>query len=144
LDLAPAFSFAKGNLLHARMRCCDWTGLGDLYESIRQDILVRRRSASPFGYQAICDSEQDLRTCAEVYAAEKFPLKDIQIRSKRIKGHGKIRVGYVSGEFRQQATAVLMTELFELHDRNRFEIFAFDNGWDDGSEIRARINRAFN
>jgi predicted O-linked N-acetylglucosamine transferase (SPINDLY family) len=37
-----------------------------------------------------------------------------------------------------------MTELFELHDRNRFETFGFDNGWDDGSEIRARINKAFN
>ena len=37
-----------------------------------------------------------------------------------------------------------MTGLFELHDKNAFELFAFDNGWDDGSEIRARINKAFN
>ena len=37
-----------------------------------------------------------------------------------------------------------MTELFELHDKNRFELFAFDNGWDDGSELRGRINKAFN
>ena len=37
-----------------------------------------------------------------------------------------------------------MTELFELHDKNYFEIFAFDNSWDDGSELRGRINKAFN
>ena len=36
-----------------------------------------------------------------------------------------------------------MTELFELHDKDNFELFAFDNGWDDGSELRTRINKAF-
>jgi predicted O-linked N-acetylglucosamine transferase (SPINDLY family) len=36
-----------------------------------------------------------------------------------------------------------MTELFELHNRNRFELYAFDNGWDDGSETRKRINKTF-
>jgi len=36
-----------------------------------------------------------------------------------------------------------MAELFELHDHNRFELIAFDNGWDDGSAIRRRIERAF-
>ena len=29
-----------------------------------------------------------------------------------------------------------------MHDRNRFELFGFDNGFDDG-EIRQRINAAF-
>jgi tetratricopeptide (TPR) repeat protein len=46
-------------------------------------------------------------------------------------------------KFRNQAVAILMVELYELHDQNRFELFGFDNGWDDGSEIRGRINKAF-
>ena len=36
-----------------------------------------------------------------------------------------------------------MAELFERHDKNRFELFAFDNGWDDASEMRDRIEKAF-
>ena len=36
-----------------------------------------------------------------------------------------------------------MAELFELHTRERFEIIALDNGWDDGSEVRRRINASF-
>jgi predicted O-linked N-acetylglucosamine transferase (SPINDLY family) len=56
---------------------------------------------------------------------------------------GKIRIGYVSGEFRTQATSILMTQLFELHDKNQFEIFAIDNGTDDGGELRARMECAF-
>ena len=33
--------------------------------------------------------------------------------------------------------------LFETHDKQRFELYAFDNGWDDGSATRQRIARAF-
>jgi protein O-GlcNAc transferase len=143
LALAPGFGFAKGSLLHAKMLCCDWTGLADLSASIGQDCLARKPSADPFGHQAICNSEEELRTCAEVYAATCFPARELPAFPAR-RGRGeKIRVGYLSGEFRHQATSLLMAELFELHDRKRIELFAFDNGRDDGSETRARINKAF-
>jgi predicted O-linked N-acetylglucosamine transferase (SPINDLY family) len=59
-------------------------------------------------------------------------------------GNPKIRIGYLCGEFRNQATSILMTGVYETHDKSCFEIFAFDNGWDDGSELRHRIEGAFN
>ena len=52
----------------------------------------------------------------------------------------KVRVGYLSGELREQATSHLITGVFELHDNSQFEIYGFDNGWDDNSAIRRRIN----
>ena len=39
--------------------------------------------------------------------------------------------------------AYQMAELFEVHDRDRFEILGFSGGPDDGSPIRRRIARAF-
>jgi predicted O-linked N-acetylglucosamine transferase (SPINDLY family) len=36
-----------------------------------------------------------------------------------------------------------MAGLFEGHDRNRFELFAFDNGFDDGTAMRRRVEKAF-
>jgi predicted O-linked N-acetylglucosamine transferase (SPINDLY family) len=36
-----------------------------------------------------------------------------------------------------------MAELFERHDRNRFEVFAYSYGPDDESPMRARLGRAF-
>ncbi len=47
----------------------------------------------------------------------------------------RLRVGYVSSDFRSHATSHLMGKLFEFHDRDRFEIMAlstFDSrfGWD--------------
>jgi predicted O-linked N-acetylglucosamine transferase (SPINDLY family) len=57
--------------------------------------------------------------------------------------HNKIRLGYLCGEFREQATSILMTEVWEHHNKDQFEIFAFDNGWDDASPRRTRIDHAF-
>jgi predicted O-linked N-acetylglucosamine transferase (SPINDLY family) len=143
LELAPDYHFVKGKLLHAKMSCCDWEQLIPLTASIEKDIRAGKQSAEPFGYQAISNSPQDLRRCAEIYAAANYPNSGVQLWTGERYNNAKVRIGYLSGEFRNQATSILMTELFELHDKNRFELVAFDNGWDDASEIRERIENAF-
>jgi predicted O-linked N-acetylglucosamine transferase (SPINDLY family) len=143
LELAPDYSFARGHLLHAKMLCCDWEGLIVLAESIEKDLHAGKKSAEPFGFQAISGSTRDLRRCAEIYATEKCPQAPAPVWIGERYQNARIRIGYVSGEFRNQATSILIAGLFELHDKNCFELFAFDNGWDDSSEIRGRINRAF-
>ena len=142
LKLKPDHSFLKGELLHLYMLACDWTHLTSLSTSVKTDLYVGKKSAEPFGYQAISRSARDLRRCAEIYAAEKFP-KNKPVWSGEKYANDKIRVGYLSGEFRQQATSFLMVGLFEMHDKSRFELFAFDNGWDDGGEVRSRLKNAF-
>jgi uncharacterized protein (TIGR03032 family) len=54
---------------------------------------------------------------------------------------GRIRLGYVSGDLRHHAVAQLMLRLFELHDRQRFEVFAYSLGPDDGSEYRQKLRQ---
>ncbi len=51
----------------------------------------------------------------------------------------RIRVGYATSDLFRHATAYLISDLLELHDRKRFEIFLYSFGPDDGSEIRKRI-----
>src|SRR6185369_9257084 len=55
----------------------------------------------------------------------------------------KLRIGYFSGDFREHPVANLTAELFELHDRARFDVFAYSVGLDDASPVRARLMRAF-
>jgi predicted O-linked N-acetylglucosamine transferase (SPINDLY family) len=52
-------------------------------------------------------------------------------------------VGYVSGEFREQATGYLTADLYECHDRDAFELHGISTGIDDGSAMRKRIKAAF-
>jgi predicted O-linked N-acetylglucosamine transferase (SPINDLY family) len=57
--------------------------------------------------------------------------------------HRKLRIGYLSADFRAHPVGYCLAELIESHDRDRFEVFAYSNGHDDGSEIRQRLVKAF-
>jgi predicted O-linked N-acetylglucosamine transferase (SPINDLY family) len=56
----------------------------------------------------------------------------------------KIRIGYFSADFRNHAVSLLTAELYELHDKNKFEIIAFSFGVDDKGPMRLRLSQAFN
>jgi len=70
--------------------------------------------------------------------AREAPLRR-PARSER----AKLRIGYASGTFHNHPGAHLAAGLFELHDRSRFEVFAYSFGIDDGSEYRRRLTAAF-
>ena len=55
----------------------------------------------------------------------------------------KIRLGYYSADFHNHATAYLMAELFERHDKNQFELFAFSFGPAQNDAMRKRLSAAF-
>lgn len=142
IELAPDYPFAQGKLLHAKMLACDWRDLQPLAAAVAAGVRAGRKAAEPFGYQAVAESARDLQACATLYAAEIHPGSRPPLPPAPRYAHARIRLGYVAGEFREQATAFLLTGLFEMHDQSRFDVFAFDNGWDDGSETRRRIARA--
>jgi predicted O-linked N-acetylglucosamine transferase (SPINDLY family) len=87
-----------------------------------------------------------LARCAEVYAASFHPTDGAVAAAPLpamppLKGR-RLRIGYLSGEFQDQATMVLMAGVLEQHDRSRFEIIGVDNGDADGSALRRRVAAA--
>jgi predicted O-linked N-acetylglucosamine transferase (SPINDLY family) len=54
----------------------------------------------------------------------------------------RLRVGYLSSDFRHHAIAFLLTELLERHDKARVEAFAYAYGPADTSLERQRIRNA--
>jgi predicted O-linked N-acetylglucosamine transferase (SPINDLY family) len=142
LRITPEHPFTKGLLLHQKMLCCEWTGVDALIAEIELEIRQGKLSAEPFGWQGIANSAQSLQLCAEAFSRERYPPDRRTSTPQPVTHHQRIRVGYLSGEFREQATSHLIVGLLEQHDRSRFEIYGFDNGWDDHSEIRGRISAA--
>ncbi len=143
LRIDPQFPFAEGILLHARMMCCDWQRFDEQCAAISAGLQAGRKCADPFGCQGVSTSESDLLKCARIYAASEFPPPDVMPPRRPTARPDRITVGYLCGEFREQATAVLMCGVFESHDRGGFRLVGLDNGWDDGSRYRQRIDRAF-
>ena len=142
-QLKPTEPFLLGIILHYKMLICDWLDLDGLCLKIQQDLRNNQKVVEPFGYQGISSSESDLLLSAQIFAKERFP----PLKTSSISGagsiDGKIRVGYLCGEFRDQATSVLMAGVYECHDSEKFEIYALDNGWDDGGRLRPRMRQAF-
>ncbi len=143
LRIDPSFPFAEGILLHAKMMCCDWADFETRRGAIATGLRAGRRCADPFGYQAVSESEESLLKCAEIYASSEFPPPPALPPRRLPDRADRVTVGYLCGEFREQATAVLMCGVFESHDREKIRLVGFDNGWDDGSQYRRRIDRCF-
>ena len=58
------------------------------------------------------------------------------------RANGKLHIGYISSDFYEHATAYLISEMFEQHDREHFEIYAYSHGVTDNSPAQRRIKNA--
>ena len=141
--LEAGYPYAIGKRVYAQTMACDWRELDALVAQMHAGLAEGRPVVEPFAYAAIATDPMAARRCAELFAADQFPAQPALVPAGQRRSSGKIRIGYLGGEFRNQATSILAAELFELHDKSRFEIVAFDNGWDDGSTLRRRMNAAF-
>jgi protein O-GlcNAc transferase len=142
VSVDPDFEYARGDLLHLRMHGADWHDFAAEAALVDAGVRAGRRIANPFIYQAISESPMALQTCSVTFASHRYPpLAALWKKAER--NHAKIRVGYVSGEFREQATAFLAVGLYEAHDKGRFEVIGFDNGRNDAGPTRKRLEMAF-
>jgi protein O-GlcNAc transferase len=142
LGLSTEDSYILGQAHHQMMLGCDWTDYEKNINEIFHLVNKGQKGSEPFGFQGIAVSEDLLKKCSEIFSKDKYPALGNFAEFSKYKHH-KIRIGYLCGEFRDQATSILMTRVWELHNKNKFEIIGFDNGWDDGSEYRQRIVDAF-
>jgi predicted O-linked N-acetylglucosamine transferase (SPINDLY family) len=143
LRLRPDFADADSQLIYHRRRACDWRD----YAADEQRLLGMVRSGSarvpPFYLLATSASAADQLACARRWVEPLLPQPEELFRHDVGRNHDRIRLGYLSADFHQHATAQLAIELFERHDRARFEVIAYSYGPDDGSPLRRRIERAF-
>ena len=142
LALDNAYPFVRGSLLHARMKAVMWDGYEALVEQVQRGIAAGRKESDPFSLLATDLGPEVQKRCAQLYAAARYPEVE-QYTTWRSSGDAKIRVAYLSADFFNHATAFLMAELFELHDRERFEIIGICYGRSPDDEMRRRIAQSF-
>ena len=157
-NLAPHHLGLLANLMRLRAWACDWPGraadvtsLSELLEKAVAQAGAADGDASvlsginPFVcYEynlpsSLCAAVTELHVRSTVRAAG-VPLDAVLIKTRT--GQKRLRVGYVSADFHGHPTMHLMAGLFELHDRTRFEIFAYSIGLDDGSAYRCRARQS--
>ncbi len=143
LALDPDAAFLRGTLQHIRMQVCDWADFDGEVARIAAGIADDRPVCRPFNLLSLIDSPQLQRQASEIAVrAECTPQRTLPPFARRPR-HERIRVGYFSADLHSHAVTVLTAELFETHDRSRFETIAFSLGANVRDSARERIEPAF-
>lgn len=144
----PAYLYS---LVMTQYRRCDWTAVGERVSMLRDVVdSIDGSIGDPFvslslpGFSAAQQAQ-----IAAAYARLQIPT-DLPVNSepgvlgerRPVRGR-RPRVGYLSADFRAHPVGYILPRVIELHDRNRFEVFGYSIGRNDGSDARQRLERAF-
>ena len=107
-------------------------------------VAAGKPPVSPFALLSAPSTRAQQRRCAETWSA-RLPAADVPAPELPPADPArKLRIGYLSADFHEHATAALAAGVFEAHDRTRVRArCAYSTGPDDGSAMRARLVRAF-
>jgi protein O-GlcNAc transferase len=138
----PDHPHALSALATSAIEACDWTRAEHVSKRLTRRIVEQGGFIAPFILLFYSDDPSLQLQCARNFAGHTIPVAPRPPRRPARKPE-KIRIAYVSADFRNHPMAHLTAELFELHDRARFEVTGISFGPDDRSEIRARVAGAF-
>ncbi len=128
--------------LDSALAVCDFARTEAMAAGLDAELAAGKASVTPFTLVGFCDDPALHLQAARNFVADRMPVRPAPLWTGEIYRHDRIRLAYLSADLQTHATAFLMAELFELHDRARFEVHAFSFGRDDGSDMRRRIANA--
>ncbi len=148
LEINPHYISAYGNFVPCLKQICAWKELE--YLESRLDELTtetlnnkERAAETPFVNLMRCEDISRNFEVARSWSQkkrEKIRIEKSENRSRIAESRReKIRIGYLSNDFRDHPVAHLITGLFKQHKRQQFEIFCYSYGKDDKSEYRKEI-----
>ena len=150
LRLAPGYADAQGFLLQQLHYICDWKRADEVEAELDRQLespdhevdfdespfVSISRSANPERNFAVARNRS--REIAQRVAGT---TTSFSFDDRKAEG-GKIRLGYLSNDLHDHATGYLVRGLLASHDRDRFEVYAYSYGPEDGSVQRERIREA--
>jgi predicted O-linked N-acetylglucosamine transferase (SPINDLY family) len=143
LQIDPGLEFLFGSALRTRMLLGDWSTLTRDLPLLLEKIEAGQAVALPLRVLELSDDPAIQHQSAISYAERFHPAQTtLGITPKRPR-RDKLRLGYYSADFRTHAVSLLACEMFETHDKSRFELFAFSFGPIDADPVHERVSRAF-
>jgi predicted O-linked N-acetylglucosamine transferase (SPINDLY family) len=143
--LQPGWPAGLAGIVHHSLHACDWRQLDeDLAALARRLEQPGPIDVNPFMFLSFgADAATQRRIFAEHarlrYAAV-APLPPPP--APTLPPPARVRVAYLSNDFHTHATALLIVQVLELHDRSRIDVRLYSYGSDDGSPLRRRLEAA--
>lgn len=144
LRLAPDLDWVPGSRLYAALHLFDWSDFGPRLQRLLTGVAQGRRCVQPLALQSLVDDPAAHRRAAAVWmeslgvAAAGTPSV-----APRAATATRIKLAYVSRDFRSHPVSFLFAEVIELHDRSRFEVIGIHYGTASQDAMQARLRAAF-
>lgn len=125
--------------VHLRQKQCEWPVYTPLEYLSQGDML---KATSPLAMLSASDDPGLQLATAQRFVSERVNQRVAELADKQGYQHSRLRIGFLSSDFCLHAVSLLTVELFELLDRQRFEVYGFCWSREDGSALRARVKAA--
>jgi predicted O-linked N-acetylglucosamine transferase (SPINDLY family) len=135
--------YALGMYLHCQLQCCDWRDYNWTFTAIEAGLARGELVTAPSLATASIDSPALLHDCARLFVDHE--LRDVVAGEwvRNPQGHDRIRVAYVSADFREHPVSRLIVGLLEAHDKARFECIGISLRAPEASGLGQRIRATF-
>jgi protein O-GlcNAc transferase len=149
IKLNPQLLHAKVHWIHQKQHMADWQGLDAAIAEVRA-ALVKHPQAQipPFAFLAMPGTTAtEQLMCASYWAQWHYghiqPLAASPAASQPA-NQQRIKVAYLSSDFRRHPLAYLVTDVIATHDQHQFEVFLYSNSKDDHSNEHLALFNAAN
>jgi predicted O-linked N-acetylglucosamine transferase (SPINDLY family) len=112
-----------GALLQIKMKSLDWNNISSVFSAIKDKVLQDKYIVDPLIFQAINDDPALNLKCSQAWTKVQFQKFNSQFNNSFKKK--KIRIAYISPDFRNHPVLHLTKKIYELHDRSKFEIYGY-------------------
>ncbi|APG47153.1 UDP-N-acetylglucosamine-peptide N-acetylglucosaminyltransferase [Phaeobacter porticola] len=140
-QLDPENAMNVSRLVQSQMNLCDWA----VYEDQKNKLRILDNdpaNGDPFTTLLYVDDAAFQKKRAVIKTKKKAAISARKVACKfdrsPVAGR-KIRIGYFSCDFFNHATMFLMARHFELHDRDKFEIYIYDYSAQPDNVMRQRV-----
>lgn len=130
-------NYVYGKLIHAKMLVNDWDKYEESIKHLKNGIEKNNKIILPFPLLSLIDEPMLQKRVAENYSNEFFYNNKMEA-PKIIKKNEKIKIGYFSARFYNCATLHNMHDVFKHHNKEKFEIYAFNYGKEDDWTIKIK------
>ncbi|MFG6465581.1 tetratricopeptide repeat protein [Roseateles sp. BYS87W] len=142
--LQPDGDWLQGLRLYAALHLYQWPQFEAEVRALQTAVAQGRRVVQPLALQCVLDDPQAQLQAARLWAGHAFPPRGAWAPAPdAAPSDGRVRVAYLSRDFRPHPVAYLMAEVFELHDRQRFEVMALSYGPLGDDPLQQRLRAAF-
>lgn len=141
LQFHPNNAYAALMTMLSKRELCRWQDYDTMTARVHELASTQPGKFSPFLLLAWPIPPAQLLVAAKAYAATFAASSVLPPAPVKVSG-SKLRIGYFSPDFRAHVVGKVIPEIFELHDRAAFEVFAYSYGPDDKSPERRRIQAA--